>query len=297
MSKIAVTGATGHLGSLVVEHLLALGVSESEVVPLVRSEAKGRRFAAQGMRPRVASFDDPGTLREALEGVDKLVLISSPAMENVVRLRQLHGAVIAAHEAGLSHIAYVGLVDPEDYAFQLEDVELATEHSIRAAEIPFTFLRNSVYFDELIPELRVALRSGELLSVTGDKTLNWAPRADQAAAIAAVIAHGDHIGETLNLVSPERYTYADVAGLLSEATGQQITHRSTTSDRVIAALTAGGMDAAHSESMVNVFQHAIATGKWSTTGADIERLSGRKGIPTADYVSQILEIEAGSGTA
>lgn len=88
-----------------------------------------------------------------------------------------------------------------------------------------------------------------------------------------------------------------MAGLLSEATGQQITHRSTTSDQAIAALTASGMDAAHAESMVNVFQHAIATGKWSTTGTDIEGLSGRTGIPTADYVSQILEIEAGSGTA
>lgn len=288
MITIAVTGATGHLGGLVIERLLALGFPAGDIVPVVRSTVKGERFVSRGLSPRVASYDDADGFRSALAGVDKLVLISSPSLDNVVRLRQFHGAVMAAYDAGISHIAYVGLSDPEEYAFGLEDVELATEHTIRATGVPFTFLRDSVYLDELAPELRVALASGELLSVTGDATMNWAPRADQAAAIAASVVDDRHLGQTYNLVSPQRYTYADVARMLSDATGKNIIHRTAPPEEVIAALVAGGMDAEHAESMVTVFQRGIAEGKWPTTGNDIKHLSGYSGIPTSEYLANLV---------
>ncbi len=289
MTTIAVTGATGNLGGLVIDRLLALGVPAADVVPLVRSPEKGERFAPRGMSPRVASYDDPDGFRQALAGVDRLVLISSPSLENVVRLRQLHGAVMAVYDAGVSQLAYVGLADPEEYAFGLEDVELATEHTIRAAGVPYTFLRNSVYLDELAPELHVALASGELLSITGDQTLNWAPRADQAAAIAASVLDERHVGKTYNLVGPQRYTYADIAAMLSEATGTNITYRCAPAEDVILALTAGGMDAEHARGMVTVFQQAIASGKWPTTGNDIERLSGHTGRVTVASIADLVE--------
>ena len=276
------------MGGLVIEGILALGADPSNVLPLVRSTAKGERFAARGMEPRLADFDDPASMRHALDGVDKLVLISSPSMDNPARLRQLYDAVSAAHEANIRHIAYVGLADPEDYAYGLEDVELSTEYAIRALGIPFTFLRNSVYLDEITPELRVALKTGELLSITGDHTMNWSPRADQASAIAGAIWDDRHTGKTYNLVSPRRYKYSDLARMLSEATGRSISYRHASAHEVIASLIAGGMNQDHAESMVEVFQGAIASGKWQTTDNDIQRLSGRSGYPTPEYISQIL---------
>lgn len=289
MPTIAVTGATGNLGGLVVENLIASKVPAADVIPLVRSEQKAEPFAARGMAPRVASYDDPEGFARALAGVDKLVLISPPELDNAKRLHQLHGAVMAAHGAGLGQLALVSLADPEERPFNLEDVDLAIEHSIRAAGIPFTFLRNSVYLDELAGELAVAAATGELLSATGSHTMNWAPRADMAAAIASAVTQDGHIGATYNLVSPEPYTYDDLAARLSEATGRPVTHRTAPAPEIVAALTAGGMGQEHAESMVRDFQGAIATGKCRTTGGDIERLSGRSGRPTPQYLKALAE--------
>lgn len=289
MTTIAITGATGNLGGLVIDHLLTSGVAPADVVPLVRSADKGERFTARGMAPRVATYDDPDGFARAIEGLDKLVLISPPTLDNAVRLHQLHGAVMAAHATPLTQLAYVSLSDPEERPFGLEDVDLAIEHSILAADIPFTFLRNSVYLDELAPELAVAAASGELLSATGNHTLNWAPRTDQAAAIAAAVTQEGHLGATYNLVSPEPYTYDDLAIVLSQVTGRPVVHRTAPDDEVVAALAAGGMDAVHAQAMVGDFHAAIATGKCHTTGGDIERLSGRSGLPTAEHIGALAE--------
>lgn len=148
-----------------------------------------------------------------------------------------------------------------------------------------SILRNSVYLDELGPELKVATTSGVLLSVTGGHTMNWAPRADQAAAIAAAVAGDDHLGRTYDLVSPEPYTYDDLADLLSEATGKSIVHRSAPPHEVVQALIHGGLDADHAESIVHLFQRAIATDACRTTGSDIEHLSGASGRPTPAYLA------------
>ena len=288
MSVIAVTGATGNLGGLVVNHLLDQGVSASNIVPFVRSEEKGEHFRVRGISPRVASYDDPAGFEKALGGIDKLVLISPPVLDNAKRLHMLHGTVMAAYAAQLQQLAYVSLADPEERPFQLEDVDLAIEHSILATGMPFTFLRNSVYLDELGPELAVAAESGELVSATGNHTLNWAPRADMAASIASSVATEGHLGKTYNLVSPHSFTYADIAALLSQATSRTITHRQVNPEEAIQALIKGGMDPDSAKSMVEYFHRAIESGKCRTTGNDIEQLSGRSGKPTAEYLAALV---------
>lgn len=288
MSVIAVTGATGNLGGLVINHLLTLGVNARNIVPFVRSREKGESFRVRGMSPRVASYDDPAGFEEALSGIDKLVLISPPVLDNAKRLHQLHGVVMAAHAVQLNQLAFVSLADPEERPFQLEDVDLAIEHSIRAIGAPFTFLRNSVYLDELGPELAIAAETGELISATGNHTLNWAPRADMAASIASSVVSDRHIGMTYNLVSPVSFTYSDIAALLSEVTGRTIVHRQVTAEEAILALTNGGMNPDSARSMVEYFHSAIKTGKCHTTCSDIERLSGRQGKPNPEYIAALV---------
>lgn len=289
MPTIAVTGSTGNLGGLVIDHLLEGGLPADEVIPLVRAASKGERFTARGMSPRLASYDDPDGFARAIEGVDRLVLISPPSLDNAVRLHQLHGAVMAAHSGHLTQLAFVSFSDAEQRPFGLEDVDLAIEHSIRAASIPFTFLRNSVYLEELAAELTVAAKSGELLSATGNHALNWAPRVSQAAAIAAAVTQDGHIGSTYDLVSPEPYTYDDVAALLSEAVGRQITHRLATPAEVDSALVEAGINPEHAHSVANDFHLAIASGTCRTTGNDIERLSGHSGAVTADDIAALVK--------
>lgn len=154
----------------------------------------------------------------------------------------------------------------------------------RPAPIPFKFLRNSIYLDELTPELAVAAASGELLSAIENHAMSWAPGSDQAAAITAAITTDWHLGATNNMVSPEPNTYDDLARVLSQATGKQITHRQAPAAQVVQVQIDGSMDDDHARSTVTDSQGAIAGGKCRTIGDDIQRLSGR-GRPTPDYLA------------
>src|SRR5699024_7531925 len=252
---IAVAGATGNLGGLVVDRLLDGGVAPEEVVPFVRSAQKGEPFAARGMEPRVATYDDPAGFARALAGIDKLVLISPPSLDNAVRLEQLHGAVRAAHGAGLAQLAVVGLSDPEQRAFALEAVDLAIEHSIPAVGLPFTFLRHSPYLAERRPALAAAATTGAPPPAPGNRAPKRAPAAVRSARPR---------GASHRLVRPEPHPRADTAPWLAGAGGREVPHREAPAAEVLSALVAGGMEGEHARSMVEDFHGALAEGKCRT---------------------------------
>ncbi|HJC59479.1 MAG TPA: NmrA family NAD(P)-binding protein [Candidatus Dietzia intestinigallinarum] len=292
MTTFAVTGATGHLGGLVIEKLLASGVPASEIAPVVRTHHKGAPFAAQGMDVRVGTYDDPIGLTAALHGVEKIVLISPPTLDNAQRLHQLYQAVLAIRATGVSQLLYVSLAAPEQRAFNLEDVDVAIEHSIRAMDLPFTFMRNSVYLDELVPELRAAAVSGQLVSTTEDQPLNWVARAHLAEAITAGLRDQKHLGQTYELTAPELFTYSDLAELLSGITGRQITHRRVSRDDAIEALDRAGMDREHATGMIDGFHSAIAARKFTDTSTAIADLTGRSAGLTAEVLQDLVGREA-----
>ncbi|MDT0267281.1 NmrA family NAD(P)-binding protein [Streptomyces sp. DSM 44915] len=288
MTTIAVTGATGRLGGRIIEQLLDAGVAAADIAPLVRTHDKGAPWRERGMDVRVGSYDDPIALTAALAGVDKVVLVPPPSLDNAVRVHQQHQAVRALHALGVSHLVYVSLADPERRPFDLEDVDLATEHIIRAVGLPFTFMRNSVYMDELGPELRVAAKTGALVSATGNRPLNWVCLDDLATATATVLAGRGHQGLTYQLTNTELFTYDDLADLLAEATGRTINHRPASPQQAVQALAEGGMDAHHAEMMVGSFHAAIAKDTFDTTSADVRKLTGRAPAVSVERVRRLL---------
>lgn len=288
MTTIAVTGATGHLGGLIVDQLLEAGVSAAEIVPLVRSQKKARPFADKGTDVRIGSFDDPIQLAATLHGVDKIVLISPPTMDNAIRLQQLYQAVLAIQAIEVSQLVYVSLAHPELRAFGLEDVDMAIEHSIQAMGIPFTILRNGVYLDELIPELRAALSTGTLVSTTDDQPLNWVSRKLLATAITAGLLNDEHLSKTYELTASALFTYADLARLLGEAMGQDISLRNTSRADAIETLEQGGMTVEDATTMIDAFHAPIAARKFTTTSTAITELTGHDARLTVATIRQLL---------
>ncbi|MGG4482944.1 NmrA family NAD(P)-binding protein, partial [Paenibacillus illinoisensis] len=122
--KILVTGATGHLGSLVVEALLKT-VSAGDLAVSVRNPEKAEALRAQGVDVRHGDFDQPDTLVKAFAGVDRLLLISTDG-DNETRIRQHHAAVHAAKSAGVGFIAYTSVVNAENNTLSLAEVHRAT---------------------------------------------------------------------------------------------------------------------------------------------------------------------------
>src|SRR4051812_21540158 len=143
--SIVVTGATGQLGRLTVEALLARGVPAAEIVATGRDLDKIADLAARGVTVRKADFDDPATLKDAFADADKILLVSGS--EPGKRIPQHRNAVDAAREAGVSLLAYTSAPRADTTALKLAEEHAATESYILDSGVPYAFLRNSWYFE------------------------------------------------------------------------------------------------------------------------------------------------------
>jgi len=103
MSRILVTGATGKLGKTVIETLLKK-MPANQIVALVRDEAKAADFKAKGVDIRFGDYDDRSSLDRAMQGVEKVLLISGGNAKN--GLEQHQNVVNAAKQAGVKCMAY-----------------------------------------------------------------------------------------------------------------------------------------------------------------------------------------------
>ena len=133
---IAITGATGHLGRLVINQLKDQ-VPASDLVALVRSPAKASDL---GVSAREADYSKPETLDRALAGVNTLLLISSSEVGQ--RAVQHHNLIAAAKNQGVKRIVYTSLLHADTSALSLADEHRETEAELKASGLLFTILRH-----------------------------------------------------------------------------------------------------------------------------------------------------------
>jgi NAD(P)H dehydrogenase (quinone) len=140
--KIAVTGATGQLGQLVVNGLLEKG-TDIKVIAVARDEKKARPLAERGAEVRVAHYGDPAALEAAFSGVDRLLLISSSEIGQ--RIEQHKNVIDAAKAAGVKHIVYTSAPRATTTALVVAPEHKATEENILQSGMEYTILRNNWY--------------------------------------------------------------------------------------------------------------------------------------------------------
>ncbi|CAM3504202.1 SDR family oxidoreductase [Occultella aeris] len=279
---IAVTGATGHLGRLIVEALLDRGVEPSQVVAAVRTPANAGDLADRGVGVREADYDRPETLAPALDGVDVLVLVSGSEVGQ--RVRQ-HGAVIdAAKAAGVRHLLYTSILHADTTPVLLAPEHKATEELIAAAGIPATFLRNGWYTENYVANLDQARERGEILGSVGDGRVASATRADfaEAAAAAAINAAANPAQEAVyELSGDEAWDYARLADAVGQVIGRPVSYRNVTTTEHEAILTGAGLDTG-TASFVAGLDANIRDGLLAETSGDLARLIGRPTTPLLD---------------
>lgn len=210
---LAITGATGQLGRLVVAALLKT-VPAGEIAALVRDVGKASDLAVKGVVVREADYDRPETLGPALAGVDKLLLISG---NEVGRRVPQHKAVIdAARTAGVKLIAYTSVLHADTSPLGLAEEHRQTEALLRASGVPWVLLRNSWYTENYTASTPAALEHGAVLGSAGDARIASATRVDFAHAAAAVLlAQENQAGRIYELAGDEAYTLAEFAAELS----------------------------------------------------------------------------------
>jgi len=286
--SIAVTGATGQLGGLVIRHLLKK-VPASEIIAVVRDVEKASALAGQGVEVRQGDYNHPESLQKAFAGVSKLLFISSPDADDTLRIVQHANVVKAARDAGVKHIAYTGYAFAEEAKLPLAHVHLATEHAIRTTNIPYTFLRNALYTELFVNEgLRASAESGTLITNAGSGIVNSATRHDLALAAATVLTEEGHENKTYNLVSNQPWTFDDLARILSEVSGKKVVHQSVSFEEEKTILIKAGVPEPFAE-LTAVIYDAVAKGETSKTSDDLQKLIGTL-TPLKETVKQAMNI-------
>ncbi|MFO7246922.1 MAG: SDR family oxidoreductase [Bacillota bacterium] len=282
--KILVTGATGHLGSLVVEKLLE-SVAPGNIAVSVRDPARAEHLRRRGVDVRRGDFDRPETLKDAFAGADRMLMISTTG-DNETRIRQHLNAVAAAREAGVGFIAYTSVANAGRSTLSLAEVHRATEEAIRRSGIPFCFLRNNWYLENELGTIQAVVNGAPWLTSAGSGRVGWAPRRDYAHAAAAVLTGEGHENTVYELSGPPR-TYDDLASELAAVLGREVPVQHVDDAAYADSLRKAGLPEPAVAMIVGI-QQAIRQGALDVESEDFARVLGRPLTPIRDALREMI---------
>jgi NAD(P)H dehydrogenase (quinone) len=288
--SIAITGAAGQLGRLVIDDLLSAGIPGTDLIAIVRDPDKASALTDAGVQVRVADYNDRGSVQAALADVDKMLMISSPQIGS--RVPQHRNIIDAATTAGVSYVAYTSVLHADISHIGLAAEHYATENAIASSGLDFTFLRNGWYWENFTANVRgiglvPTLQTGILLGAGGDGRLAGAARADYAQAAATVLMTPGHIGKFYEL-GGERLSYAELAAVVSETTGTPVVYKNLTAEQYTSALVNAGLTDAAAKTLAS-YDAGIARGELDTQTGDLQTLIGRPLTSVAEIIRKAAE--------
>lgn len=279
--KIGITGATGQLGSLVIEHLKSKTASEN-IVALVRNQEKA---AGLGVESRSFDYNDAETLKQSLSGIDYLLLISSSEVGQ--RARQHKNVIEAAKEAGVKWIVYTSLLHADTSSLSLAGEHLETEALLKDSGIPVTILRNGWYTENYLGSVDSALKAGAFIGSAGEGKISSAARNDFAEAAAVVISDPKHQGKVYELAGDESYTLSDLAKEISKQAGKEIPYNNLEEAQYAEILESVGLPTEFAQAIAG-WDVSASKGDLFDNSKTLSELIQRPTTPMRESVAQTL---------
>ena len=282
----ALTGASGHLGRLVLHHLLAQ-VPANQIIATTRDPQKLADIEAQGVIVREADFSQPETLPEVFAGATRLLIISTDVVGQ--RVQGHEAAIAGAVAAGVNHIVYTSVPRADPHAQQPILAEHGhTEAALTASGIPWTALRNCIYAEVLKNFVSLMLVNDQLLIPEGTGRHSWILREDCARAAAGALLGKLTVSGPVDTTGSEALSFTEVAQRLSTIASRPITARMLPDDEIIAQVTAKGVPVGEAKSIVS-FASWIAHEASILPTPIVEQASGVKPSPI-DVVLRTLVV-------
>lgn len=274
---IAVTGATGGLGTLVIEHLLRRTPAD-RIVAVARDAGKAAALP-RSVQIRIADHDDRAAVDAAVAGIDVLLLISGNEFGK--RMAQHRNLIEAAKAGGVSRIVYTSAPHADTSTAFITAEHTATEQIIRDSGLTYTMLRTNSYHENYQSHLTMAPQSGSILGSVHDGRVASAAKADYAEAAAVVLTTTGHDDVSYELTGDTAWNYPELAATISAVTGAAVTYRDLSTDEHAAALRAQGLDGPTIDFLVRL-DADLARGVSADVTDDLRRLIGRPTTPLLD---------------
>ncbi|EDV4561721.1 SDR family oxidoreductase [Salmonella enterica subsp. enterica] len=281
---IAITGATGQLGQHVIENLLKT-TPASHLVAIVRNPKKAAPLSQRGIAVRQADYANEAALTTALQGVDKLLLISSSEVGQ--RTAQHRNVIQAAIAAKVKFIAYTSLLHADKSPLALADEHIETEKMLAESGIPHTLLRNGWYTENYLASVPAALKHGVFIGAAGEGKIASAMRADYAAAAARVISEEGHAGNVYELAGDDAWTLSQLADELTQQSGKKIVYQNLSEVDFAAALKGAGLPDGLANMLANSDVGAAKGGLFDD-GHTLRKLIGRPTTTLTESLRAVL---------
>ena len=282
--KMLVTGATGKLGSKIVEKLLET-VPADQLAVSVRNPEKAEALRGRGVDVRQGDFDRPETLESAFQGIDRLLIISADG-DNETRIRQHSTAVAAAERAGVRFIAYTSIANARESKNFLAPTHKATEEAILKTGIPYSFLRNNWYLENEMSSIQGVLAGAPWVTSAENGKVGWALQQDYADAAAAVLSGEGH-ENTVYELSGELLTQEEIASALGEVLGKEVPVQHVDDAAYRDIMKNAGVPDFLIPMVVDI-QKGIREGTLEVSSDDFEKVLGRPVTPIKEGLAQIV---------
>ena len=284
MTTYAVTGATGKLGRLVLDELLEQA-NPADIVALARDPSALSAYAQKGIAVRKADYDDPGSLKAALQGVDRVLLISGNAVGQ--RERQHGNLIDAAKEAGVSYLAYTSILKGDKSRLALAPEHVATETLLAQSGLNYDVLRHGWYSENYTGGLAPSLESGKIFGAVGDGRLSTATRADFAAGAAAALLRGKG-GDVYELAGDHSFTMREFAEEVSRQSGRKVEYVNQAESDYAKTLEAAGLPPPVAAMLAST-SALSGEGELYDENKALSRLSGRPTTPIRETIGEALK--------
>lgn len=272
-----IAGATGDVGSRVVEQLIERG--ERPRV-FVRDSAKAQARFGDRVEIFVGDLTDPPSLRAALEGMEALFLVNTghsiPARDDA--------AANAARTAGVKHLVKLSSVDVEQ-GLAIGAWHERGEAAIRASGVPYTFVRPSGFMSNLLAWARSIKAEGVVRASTGDGKRAFIHSDDIAAVVVKALTSRVYDGQSLPITGPEALTFAEVTTRIGAAIHKPLRFEPISDEEARQRYSRVSGSAEETEAHVALWR-AIREGRLAMVNDNVERVLGRKAIALNQWLNE-----------
>jgi NAD(P)H dehydrogenase (quinone) len=293
---ILVTGASGHLGRRVVD--LLLEANAGPLIATTRHPEKLADFAKRGVTVRKADFNDQESLVQAFGGAQRVLLISTDALDAAgTRLRQHRTAIAAAQRAGVKQVVYTSMPNPEDSPISFAPDHRGTEETLAKSQLGWTILRNNWYMDYLLMSLVPAVAHGKLYGAAGNGGAAYVTREDCALAAVAALTSPESSNRVYNITGPTVVSNEELVKLVSQVSGRAVEYVNLPAQDFKAGLVRAGLPEGFAQILAES-DLAKLQGKLGPASQDFQTLTGRVPVSVAEFLTAHKdELSASPGKA